>query len=130
MPVAGITTVVDRSINYAKSLSDQVIAVYVAFDKEDEKKMEQQWAELNNGVRLVTLYSSYRSILHPLCKFLETIQAKATEKHYMVTVLVPQFIPKKRWHTILHNQSALLIRARLLWQKDIVVSTLPYKFKK
>ncbi|MEC1375156.1 APC family permease [Heyndrickxia sp. FSL K6-6286] len=130
VPVAGITTVVDRSINYAKSLSDQVIAVYVAFDKEDEKKMELQWAELNNGVRLVTLYSSYRSILHPLCKFLETIQAKATEKHYMVTVLVPQFIPKKRWHTILHNQSALLIRARLLWQKDIVVSTLPYKFKK
>lgn len=130
VPVAGTTTVVERSINYAKSLTDQVIAVYIAFDKEDEKRMEQKWKELNNGVRLVTLYSSYRSIIYPLCKFLETVQSKALENHYMVTVLVPQFIPKKRWHNILHNQSALLIRAKLLWQKDIVVSTLPYKFKK
>ncbi|MGE8203533.1 APC family permease [Heyndrickxia sp. NPDC080065] len=130
VPIAGTTTVVERSINYAKSLTDQVIAVYVAFDKEDEKKMEKKWEALNNGVRLVTLYSSYRSIIHPLCKFLETVQSKAQENHYMVTVLVPQFIPKKRWHNILHNQSALLIRAKLLWQKDIVVATLPYKFKK
>ncbi|MGE6256464.1 APC family permease [Heyndrickxia sporothermodurans] len=130
VPVAGTTTVVERSINYAKSLTDQVIAVYIAFDKEDEKRMEQKWKELNNGVRLVTLYSSYRSIIYPLCKFLETVQSKALENHYMVTVLVPQFIPKKRWHNILHNQSALLIRAKLLWQKDIVVSTLPYKFRK
>lgn len=130
VPIAGVTTVVERSINYAKSLTDQVIAVYVAFDKEDEKKMEKKWEELNNGVRLVTLYSSYRSIIYPLNKFLETVQAKAIKNHYMVTVLVPQFIPKKRWHNILHNQSALLIRARLLWRKDIVVATLPYKFKK
>ncbi|KYD07407.1 APC family permease [Heyndrickxia sporothermodurans] len=130
VPIAGVTTVVERSINYAKSLTDQVIAVYIAFDKEDEKKMEKKWEELNNGVRLVTLYSSYRSIIYPLNKFLETVQAKAIKNHYMVTVLVPQFIPKKRWHNILHNQSALLIRARLLWRKDIVVATLPYKFKK
>ncbi|PKR84141.1 APC family permease [Heyndrickxia camelliae] len=130
VPVSGITTVVERSINYAKSLTNEVIAVYVAFDREDEKRMEQKWAELNNGVRLVTLHSSYRSIIYPLCKFLETVQTKVAEGGYMVTVLVPQFIPKKRWHTILHNQSALLIRARLLWSKDIVVATLPYHFKK
>ncbi|KQL52348.1 amino acid permease [Heyndrickxia shackletonii] len=130
VPVAGITTVVERSINYAKSLTDEVIAVYVAFDREDEKRMEQKWAELNNGVRLVTLHSSYRSIIYPLCKFLETIQSKVAESGYVVTVLVPQFIPKKRWHNILHNQSALLIRTRLLWSKDIVVATLPYHFKK
>jgi len=130
VPVAGITTVVERSINYAKSLTNEVIAVYVAFDREDEKRMEQKWAELNNGVRLVTLHSSYRSIIYPLCKFLETVQSKVAEGGYMVTVLVPQFIPKKRWHTVLHNQSALLIRARLLWSKDIVVATLPYHFKK
>ncbi|MBS4174625.1 APC family permease [Bacillus sp. FJAT-49736] len=130
VPVAGITTVVERSINYAKSLTNEVIAVYVAFDREDEKRMEQKWSELDNGVRLVTLHSSYRSIIYPLCKFLETVQTKVSENGYVVTVLVPQFIPKKRWHNILHNQSALLIRTRLLWSKDIVVATLPYHFKK
>jgi hypothetical protein len=130
VPVAGITTVVERTINYAKSLSDQVIAVYVAFDHEDEKRMEEKWKEWDCGVRLVTLHSSYRSIVQPLAKFLEIIQRKAKENKYQVMVLIPQFIPKKRWQNILHNQSALLIRMRLLWEKDVVVATMPYHFKK
>ncbi|BBP87240.1 hypothetical protein BsIDN1_08580 [Bacillus safensis] len=77
------------------------------------------------------LHSSYRSLIHPLDKFLETVEAKANAHQYKVMVLVPQFIPKKkRWHTILHNQSAFLLRFRLLWKRDIVVATLPYHFKK
>ncbi|MBL5793452.1 APC family permease [Bacillus sporothermodurans] len=111
VPIAGVTTVVERSINYAKSLTDQVIAVYIAFDKEDEKKMEKKWEELNNGVRLVTLYSSYRSIIYPLNKFLETVQAKAIKNHYMVTVLVPQFIPKKKMAQYF-TQSISIINSR------------------
>ncbi|MDA7026094.1 APC family permease [Bacillus sp. CLL-7-23] len=130
VPIAGVTNVVERSIQYAKTLSDQVIAVHVSFDKETEKKIEKKWAELDNGVRLVMLRSSYRSLTSPLEKFLETVEAKATKYHYSVMVLVPQFIPKKSWHNILHNQSAFLLRLRLLWKKDIVVATLPYHFKK
>ncbi|WP_018663275.1 APC family permease [Heyndrickxia acidiproducens] len=130
VPVAGITTVVERSINYAKSLSGQVIAVYVAFNHEDEKRMEEKWKEWNNGVRLVTLHSSYRSIVQPLAKFLEIIERKSREHKYQVMVLVPQFMPKKRWQNILHNQSGLLIRMRLLWKKDVVVAILPYHLKK
>ncbi|NPC92186.1 APC family permease [Bacillus sp. WMMC1349] len=130
VPIAGVTNVVEKSIQYAKTLSDQVIAVHVSFDKETEKKIEKKWAELDNGVRLVMLRSSYRSLTSPLEKFLETVEAKATKYHYSVMVLVPQFIPKKSWHNILHNQSAFLLRLRLLWKKDIVVATLPYHFKK
>ncbi len=58
VPVAGITRVVQKSLNYAKSLSaQQIIAVYVSFDKEDEKKLEQKWDKWQTGVRLVTLLS-------------------------------------------------------------------------
>ncbi|MCY8513947.1 APC family permease [Bacillus atrophaeus] len=130
VPIAGVTTVVEKSIQYAKSLSDQVIAVHVSFDKEHEKKVEKRWEELNNGVRLVTLHSSYRSLVHPFDKFLETVEAKARKRQFSVMVLFPQFITKKRWHTILHNQSAFLLRVRLFWKKDIIVATLPYHFKK
>ncbi|MBG9487878.1 potassium transporter KimA [Bacillus subtilis] len=130
VPVAGVTTVVQKSIHYAKSLSDQVIAVHVSFDREQEKKFEKRWEELNNGVRLVTLHSSYRSLVHPFDKFLETVEAKAKKEQFSVMVLFPQFITKKRWHTILHNQSAFLLRVRLFWKKDIMVATLPYHFKK
>lgn len=95
VPIAGVTRVVEQSVQYAKSLSEQVIAVHVSFDKEKDKKIEADWEKLNSGVRLVILHSSYRSLIHPLDKFLETVEAKANAHQYKVMVLVPQFIPKK-----------------------------------
>ena len=131
VPVAGITTVVENSLNYAKSLSaDQIIAVYVAFDRESEKKMEDKWNKFQPNVRLVTLYSNYRSIINPLTKFVDTIEHKARESNYRVTVVIPQFIPKKGWHNILHNQSSILIRAILLFRRDVVITTVPFHLKK
>lgn len=130
LPVAGITQVVDNSINYAKSLTDQVIAVYIAFEREDEKIFEEKWNKFHPEVRLVTLHSQYRSIIHPLTKFIDIVEHKARESNYWVTVLIPQFIPKKSWHNVLHNQSSLLIRAYLLFNRNVVVATVPYHFKK
>ncbi|AGK54765.1 APC family permease [Bacillus sp. 1NLA3E] len=130
VPVAGITQVVENSINYAKTLTDQVIAVYVSFDREDEKLFEQKWKNWQPDVRLVTLHSHYRSIIHPLTKFIDTVEHKARESNYWVTVLIPQFIPKKSWHNILHNQSSILIRTFLLYKRNVVVSTVPYHFRK
>ncbi|PDY47951.1 APC family permease [Bacillus pseudomycoides] len=131
VPVAGMTHVVENSLNYAKSLSpDQVIAVYVSFEREDEKKFEEKWKKWQPGVRLVTLHSHYRSIIQPLTKFIDTVQYKANESNYRVTVVIPQFIPKKGWHNILHNQSSLLIRAFLLYKRNVVITTVPYHLKK
>lgn len=130
VPVAGITKVVENSINYAKSLTDQIFAVYVSFDREDEKRFEEKWEKWQPDVRLVTLQSHYRSVLQPLSKFIDTVEHKASENNYRVTVLIPQFITKKSWHNILHNQSSLLIRAYLLFKKKVIVSTLPFHFKK
>lgn len=130
VPVAGITKVVETSINYAKSITDQVIAVYVSFDREDEKQFEEKWNKWRPDVRLVTLHSQYRSIIQPLCKFIDIVDHKASESNYRVSVLIPQFITKKSWHNILHNQSGLLIRAYLLYKKNVIVTTYPYHFKK
>ncbi|PLR85618.1 amino acid permease [Bacillus canaveralius] len=131
VPVAGITHVVENSLNYAKSLSaDQIIAVYVAFEREDEKRFEEKWKKWQPDIRLVTLHSHYRSIIHPLTKFVDTVEHKAREANYQVTVIIPQFIPKKGWHNILHNQSSLLIRAFLLYRRNVVVTTVPYHLKK
>ncbi|NHM33193.1 APC family permease [Neobacillus terrae] len=130
VPVAGITKVVENSINYAKSLTDQVIAVYVSFDRDDEKKFEEKWQKWRPDVRLVTIHSHYRSVLQPLRKFIDIVEHKASESNYRVTVLIPQFMTKKNWHYILHNQSSLLIRTYLLYKKKVIVATLPYQFKK
>ncbi|MGG3944301.1 APC family permease [Peribacillus psychrosaccharolyticus] len=131
IPVAGITHVVENSLEYAKSLGvDQIIAVNVSFEREDERKFEEKWQKWQPEIRLVTLHSSYRSIIHPLTKFIDIIEHKASEMNYRVTVMIPQFIPKKNWHNILHNQSSLLIRAYLLYKRNVIVTTVPYHLKK
>jgi amino acid transporter len=130
VPVAGMTHVVENSLNYAKSLNpEQIIAVYIAFEREDEKKFEEKWKKWQPDVRLVTLHSHYRSIITPLAKFVDTVEHKASEGNYQVTVVIPQFIPKKGWHNILHNQSSLLIRSFLLFRKNVVITTVPYHLK-
>ncbi|MBP2000010.1 amino acid transporter [Paenibacillus shirakamiensis] len=131
LPVAGITNVVLNSLDYARSLSpQQIIAVYVPFEREDELAFEEKWKKFQPNVRLVTLYTPYRSILQPLTKFINTVQWKAAESNHKVTVIIPQFIPKKGWQNILHNQSSLLLRAHLLFRKDVIVTTVPYRLKK
>ncbi|MBB3111866.1 amino acid transporter [Paenibacillus phyllosphaerae] len=131
VPVAGITHVVENSLNYAKSLhAHQVIAVHVPFEREDEAIFEEKWRKWQPDVRLVTLHSPYRSLLAPLIKFIDTVERKAGESNYRVTVIIPQFIPKKGWHNILHNQSSLLLRAHLLYRRDVIVATVPYHLKK
>ncbi|WP_163102084.1 APC family permease [Peribacillus alkalitolerans] len=130
VPVAGITHVVENSLNYAKSLNaDQIIAVYVSFEREHEKAFEEKWNNWQPDVRLVTLHSQYRSIIQPLTKFIDTVEHKASESNYRVTVLIPQFIPKKSWHNALHNQSSLLIRAFLLYRRNVILTTVPYHLK-
>lgn len=130
VPVAGITTVVEQSIIYSKSISDNVIAVYIGFSPEAIEKMEKDWKEWDTGVRLVTIHSMYRSILTPLSKFIDTVKYKADQAGVTVTVVLPQFYTKKWWHSLLHNQSGTLIRTYLLRTKNIVLATVPYHFKK
>ncbi len=130
VPVAGITKVVEQSINYAETISDQVIAVYVAFDKESELRMQEKWKEWQPNIRLVTFVSSYRSLMRPIAKLITIIQHKALENNRFVTVLIPQFITKKNWHNVLHNQSSVLLRVYLLYKKNVIVTTVPYRFRK
>ena len=131
VPVAGMTHVVENTLNYAKSLKpEQIIAVYVSFEREEEKIFEAKWAKWQPEIRLVTLHSYYRSIINPLRKFVDTVEHKAKEGNYQVTVVIPQFIPKKGWHNILHNQSSLLIRTFLLYRRNVVITTVPYHLTK
>lgn len=131
VPVAGMTQVVANSLNYAKSLNpNQVIAVNVGFEKDHEKEFKEKWNEWQPDVRLVTLHSPYRSIIGPLTRFIDMVERKSSEKNYQVTVVIPQFIPKKGWHNALHNQSGLFIRSYLLFKKNVVVATVPFHLTK
>jgi amino acid transporter len=129
IPVAGITRVVLNTISYAKSLTDNAIAVYVGFDDDEIQKMEEKWEEWNPGIRLIVLKSGYRSIMKPLIRFIDTVEWKTAETDH-ITILIPQFITKHWWQNLLHNQTSLLIRAYLFARKDIVIATVPYHLNK
>ncbi len=128
IPVAGITRVVMNTISYAQTLSPNVVAVYVGFDEEAIEKMESKWEQWNPGVRLIILRSRYRSILGPLRRFIDTVEWKNGETDH-ITILIPQFVTKHWWESILHNQTSLLMRAYLLNYKDVVVATVPFHLK-
>lgn len=131
VPVSGITHVVENSINYVKALSpEQILAVYISFDRDSEKEFEEKWKKWQPDIKLVTFHSQYRSIINPLTKFIDRVEYIARDENYQVTVVIPQFIPKKGWHNILHNHSGTLIRSSLLFRRNVVVTTVPFHLKK
>ena len=97
----------------------------MGFDDEDIERMEKKWEEWNPGVRLIVLRSSYRSVIRPLMKFIDTVEWKSAETDH-ITILIPQFITKHWWQYILHNQTGLMLHAYLFAQKDVVITTVPY----
>jgi amino acid transporter len=128
--ISGIHRVVQNTLSFAKNIStDNLIAVYVGFDDESIKQMDENWEKWGNPCRLVILKSKYRSILEPLSKFIKLIEEGAQMKT-QIHIIIPQFIPKKWWHNILHNQTALLLRLWLMRNKEVVITTVPYHLKK
>jgi len=125
VPIAGIHKAVATSLNYAKSISPNVVAFYIAFSDEDEQRMEERWKQWNPGVRLVVFKSQYRTIIKPLLEFIDRIDSHVSHKQ-SIMVLLPVFIVHKWWHRFLHNQSAKRIRSKLQAERDILVATVPY----
>lgn len=129
VPIAGVTRVVANTLKYAKEISDQIIAVFVATDRETAKKVKEKWKNWNPGVRLIVLYSPRRSILGPLFRFIDKVEIKKGPHDY-ITILVPEFETKRWWHRLLHNQTGLLLRNLLVFRKNIVVTVVPYQLEK
>ncbi|MEH7095880.1 APC family permease [Neobacillus vireti] len=126
--VSGVHRIVNNTLTFAKSLNDEVIAVYIGYDDEAIHQMKEKWADWGTPCRLICLKSKYRSLIEPLSRLIKVIEEKHEDK--LIHVLIPQFIPVKWWHNLLHNQSALLLRIWFLYHKDIAITTVPYHLKK
>jgi amino acid transporter len=118
-----------RAVQYAKTLAPlaTVRGVYVETDPVRTARLEEKWAAWGMEVPLVVLTSPYRSLLRPLLDYLDQIQARGDEQ--MVTIVLPEFLPRRWWQHFLHNQTALLIKGALLFRKNTVVADVPYILK-
>ena len=128
IPISGIQMAVLNAIKYAKALSDDVAAVYVCLDPVETEKVRTKWDRHCMGVPLVILESPYRSIIEPLLDYIEEVRGEFPDG--VITVVLPEFVPSRWWHHLLHNQTALLIKGILLFKKGVVSTSVPFHLVK
>ena len=125
MPVSGIHQGTMEGLRYAKLLSDDVTAVHISIDPEETEKVQKKWKTWGEGTRLVILDSPYRLFIEPLLEYIEDILDRR-QPNETITIVVPQFIPSKRWHNALHMRTADFLRQELLSRPGVVVTDVPY----
>jgi amino acid transporter len=128
VPIESINKSSIRALRFAKTISSNVVAFCVAIDEESGNEVREKYKRLKTDIPLVVKYSPFRRVVEPLLKFIES-----TEYDYkrgdMITVVLPQFSVKRRWHRILHNQTRIFIEKELLKHKHIVLATMPLQLK-
>ncbi|HUS14280.1 MAG TPA: APC family permease [Chloroflexia bacterium] len=126
MPIAGVNQVTLRTLAYARSITDNVVAVHVAADEEPEAvaKLEAKWHTWIPDVPLVVVESPYRSLFRPLLSYIDALHRQQPDR--VLTVLIPEFVTAHWWEQLLHNQSALRLKGALLFRPGIVVTSVPY----
>lgn len=114
-----------EALAYAKSLRpSRLLAVTVVSDEDEQEKIARQWAQYEIDVPLEIVFSPYRELARPVLRFVEEIDA--TRSNDIVTVVIPEFVVSSWWGQLLHNQSALFLKGRLLFRKGTVVTSVPY----
>jgi amino acid transporter len=123
--ISGIHRGVVPALEFAKSIApDNTTALYVDLDAEHTRKIEEKWARWGAGIPLKVLDSPYRSLVRPIMRYIDEIDAQYDDD--VLSVILPEFIPSKWWQHLLHNQTALAIKAALLFRKGVVVISVPY----
>jgi len=126
LPIGGVHRGSLTALSYARALSDDVTVVYVSIDEADAEKIRRKWDAWGEGVRLVILNSPYRLLIEPLLQYVEQI-ADSRQPNEILTIVVPQFVPKHWWENLLHTQTASTLRMALLFKPGIVITDVPYQ---
>ena len=113
-----------KALRYAQSLSPSPKAVYVELDPSATARLEERWSKGGCGVPLVVLASPYRSMLRPLLDYVGRIRER--DANSVVTIVIPEFVPRRWWQHLLHNQTALLVKGALLFRRGVVVVDVPF----
>jgi amino acid transporter len=124
IPVSGVHRGITDAVRYALSISDDVRACYVDIEPETTDRVKLQWEKWYPRVPFVVLKSPFRSVIGPLLQYIEDVEKICHDD--LITIVVPEFVTSRRWHQLLHNQTALFIRAALLFKRNKVVTSVRY----
>jgi hypothetical protein len=125
IPISGVHRGSLEALRYGLALSDDVTAVHVSIDAQETEKISRKWETWGEGVRLVILESEYRLLIEPLLEYIEEISRKRLPNE-VITIVVPQFVPRKWFGNLLHTQTAFWLRLALLFKPGVVITDVPY----
>jgi amino acid transporter len=114
------------AVEYAKSISRDVIAVHVTA-AHNRAEIVDDWKKFVPDVPLVVLESPYRSVARPLLRFVDEVEDLRGDDE--LTVLLPEFVPGRWWHNLMHNQTTLLLKGALLFRPGIIVTSVPFHLR-
>src|SRR6266545_1816062 len=131
VPIASLNQVALQTLAYARSIArdpdDLVSAVHITDDPETAEKLRLQWEEWESGVQLTIIESPYRSLVGPLLAYIDAMHVQFPNK--TLTVILPEMVPAHWWEQVLHNQTALRLKAALLFRPGVVVASVPYHLR-
>ncbi len=130
IPISGIHRGMVGAVNFAKTISNDVTAVYVELEPGAGEKAREEWMTLWPDIPMVIVASPYRSIIGPLIQFLDKTDTEHNDGQ-LATVVLPEFVPGKWWEALLHNQTAWLLKTALLYHrreygKERVIIDVPF----
>ena len=115
-----------RALAYARATRPTVLeAVTVDVDRHDTERLEQEWADRGIPVTLKVLESPYREITRPIVQYVQRL--RTDNPNDLVTVFVPEYVVGHWWEQLLHNQSALRLKGRLLFTPGVMVTSVPWQ---
>jgi hypothetical protein len=128
VPVVDLGTPARQALAFARAIAcddAHVVAVHIADDLAAAEKLKQQWEEWQPGVQLIVIESPFRSLTGPLLAYIDAL--KDSNPRDTITVILPEYVPSSWWEHLLHNQTALRLKAALLFHHPgVVVADVPY----
>jgi amino acid transporter len=112
------------ALDYARSIADEIVAVHVDIGTSDLEKLQTRWRELESDIPLIILDSPYRSIASPLVNFVAEFEQQ--HPNTLSTVVLPVFITRTWWESLLHNQTTFFLKAALRAKRIRVITTVGY----
>lgn len=134
VPISGVHRGIVDAVDFARSISKHVTAVYIELEPDSGQRIRETWERWWPDVPLVVLASPYRSLVGPLLDFLDETDRWHNDGQ-LATVVLPEFVPARWWHGLLHNQSGWLIKMALLYRRrrlgfQRVIIDVPYHLRR
>ncbi|MCM0676526.1 APC family permease [Micromonospora phytophila] len=115
-----------RALAYAKATRpDTLTAVTVNVDDKDTRQLQVEWDRRDVAIPLTVIDSPYREITRPILNYVAGVRRESPRD--VVTVFIPEYVVGRWWENLLHNQSALRLKGRLLFEPGVMVTSVPWQ---